>query len=175
MVEPLLSADSVYRLVDNEIAPIVSDEGFLDMYATGGRSAVNPVVLALVLVFQFPERLPDRAAAEAAVMRLDWKYALCQELTWVGFHYSDLCNFCKRLLEYGREWVVFERVVSYLRERGYIPERGKQRTDSTKNHRAGGPLKSLGVGLGDDPSNRESFDQCGCMVGESTCQTLPTV
>ena len=105
LVEPLLSADSVYRLVGNEIEQIVSDEDFVDMYADDGRPAVNPVVLALVSVFQFLEELPDRAAAEAAVMRLDWKYALRQELTWTGFHYSDLCNFRKQLLEHEREWV----------------------------------------------------------------------
>jgi transposase len=132
LVDPLLPADSVYRLVGNEIHSIIGDEDFLDMYAAEGRPAVNPVVLALVSIFQFLERLPDRAAGEAAVMRMDWKYALRQELTWTGFHYSDLCNFRKRLLEHGREWVVFERLVAYLRERGYIPERGKQRTDSTK-------------------------------------------
>lgn len=132
LVEPLLPAGSVYRLVGNEIDQIISDEDFLDMYATEGRPAVNPVVLALVSIFQFLEKLPDRAAAEAAVMRLDWKYALRQELSWTGFHYSDLCNFRGRLLEHGREWVVFERLVAYLRERGHIPERGRQRTDSTK-------------------------------------------
>jgi len=118
LVEPLLPADSVYRLVGNEIDKIISDKDFLDLYASEGRPAVNPVVLALVSIFQFLERLPDRAATEAAVLRMDWKYALRQELTWRGFHYSDLCNFRKRLLEHGREWVVFERLVAYLRERG---------------------------------------------------------
>ena len=132
LVEPLLAADSVYQLVGNQIEQIISDEDFLDMYAVEGRPAVNPMVLALVSIFQFLEKLPDRLAAEAVVMRLDWKYALRQELTWTGFHYSDLCNFRKRLLEHGREWVVFERLVAYLRERGYIRGRGKQRTDATK-------------------------------------------
>ena len=80
LVEPLLPEDSVYRLVGNEIEQIINDEDFADMYADEGRPAVNPVVLALVLVFQFLEKLPDRAAAEAAVMRLDWKYTLRQEL-----------------------------------------------------------------------------------------------
>lgn len=131
-VEPLLAGDSVYRLVGKEIDQIIKDEDFLELYASEGRPAVNPVVLALVSIFQFLEKLPDRAAAEAAVMRLDWKYALRQELSWMGFHYSDLCNFRKRLLDHGQERVVFERVVTYLRERGYVKEGGKQRTDSTK-------------------------------------------
>jgi hypothetical protein len=36
------------------------------------------------------------------------------------------------MLEHGREWVVFERLVAYLRERGYIKGRGKERMDATK-------------------------------------------
>jgi transposase len=131
LVEPLLPRDSVYRLVGAEIDEIMSDEDFIDLYAEEGRPAVNPVVLALVSVFQFLEMLPDRAAAEAAVMRLDWKYALRQELAWTGFHYSDLSNFRKRLLAHGREEVVFDRIVGYLLQRGYIRGRGKQRTDAT--------------------------------------------
>ena len=86
LVRPLLPPESVHRLVGDEIDEILRDEDFVDMYAEEGRPAVNPVVLALVSVFQFLEKLPDRAASEVAVMRLDWKYALHQELTWGGFH-----------------------------------------------------------------------------------------
>lgn len=53
-------------------------------------------------------------------MRMDWKYALRRELAWMGFDYPDLCNSGKRLLEHGREWVVFERLVAFLREWGHI-------------------------------------------------------
>ena len=130
-VEALLAEDSVYRLIGQEVEHMVGDGEFDDMYAEDGRPAINAVVLALVTVFQFLEKLPDRAAAVMAVMRLDWKYALRQELNWTGFHYSDLCNFRKRLLAHGREGVVFERILTYLRERGYVKGGGKQRTDST--------------------------------------------
>lgn len=131
LVEPLLAEDSVYRLIAEEVEQMVGDEAFEDMYAEEGRPAVNAVVLALITIFQFLEKLPDRAAASMAVMRLDWKYALRQEMSWSGFHYSDLCNFRKRLLAYGREEVVFESILAYLRERGYVKSGGKQRTDST--------------------------------------------
>jgi transposase len=129
--EALLSEESVYRLIGQEAEQILGEAEFEDMYAEEGRPAINGVLLALVTVFQFLEKLPDRAAGMMAVMRLDWKYALRQELNWKGFHYSDLCNFRKRLLAHGREAVVFERVLTYLRERGYVQKGGKQRTDST--------------------------------------------
>src|ERR1700690_1939398 len=131
LVEPLLAEESVYRLIGQEVAPMVGDEDFEALYAEDGRPAVNAVVLALVTVFQFLEKVPDRAAATLAVMRLDWKYALRQDVSWSGFHYSDLCNFRKRLLAVELEGVVFERIVAYLRARGYVKAGGKQRTDST--------------------------------------------
>jgi transposase len=65
------------------------------------------------------------------VLRMDWKYALRQELGWVGFHDADLCNFRKRLVAQGQIQMVFEGVVSYLRARGYLKGRGQQRTDAT--------------------------------------------
>jgi transposase len=131
LVEPLLAEDSVYRLIGQDVEQMVGDAEFEDMYAEDGRPAVNAVVLALITIFQFLEKLPDRAAASMAVMRLDWKYALRQEVSWSGFHYSDLSNFRKRLLAHGREGVVFERILAYLRKRGYVTAGGKQRTDST--------------------------------------------
>src|SRR5229473_705791 len=130
-VEELLAEDSVYRVIGREVEQMLRDEEFEELYAEDGRPGINAVVLALITIFQFLEKLPDRAAASMAVMRLDWKYALRQEVSWRGFHYSDLCNFRKRLLAHGREGLVFERILAYLRERGYVKGGGKQRTDST--------------------------------------------
>lgn len=38
-----------------------------------------------------------------------------EELIWIGFHSLDLSSFRERLPEHGRAWVVFERLVTYLR------------------------------------------------------------
>jgi transposase len=131
LVEPLLPADSVYRLVAECVDEFLSDDQFTELYAEEGRPGINPVVLSLVTVFQFLEKLPDRAAAQMAVMRMDWKYALRQPLDWAGFHFSDLCNFRKRLLAHGQESLIFEQVLAYLRERGLVSGGGRQRTDAT--------------------------------------------
>lgn len=129
--EALLGESSVYRLLGEKAEVVISEESLASMYHVEGRSGINPVILMMVTIFQFMEKLPDRKAAEMAVMRMDWKYALRQELTWTGFHYADLCNFRKRLLAHGQEQEVFEQVVKYLREEGYIKSGGKQRTDAT--------------------------------------------
>jgi transposase len=83
-----------------------------------------------VTIFEFLEKLPDRAA-HLAVMRWDWKDALRQRLDWTGFHYSDLSNFRKRLLAHGGESLIFERLLAYLRERDLVQAGGRQRTDAT--------------------------------------------
>ena len=140
MVEPLLAEDSVYRFVGHHGDKIITDEDFVSMYSEEGRPGVNPVILTYVTVFQFLERLTDRRAAEMARMRLDWKYALRQSLTWEGFNFSDLCNFRKRLLAHEQEMLVFEQVIGYLREQGYIKAKGKQRTDAT--HIIGNVMRS---------------------------------
>jgi hypothetical protein len=89
-------------------------------YAGAGCPAVNLVVLALMSVFQYCEKLPDRAAADTVVMRLDWKYAFRQQMTWAGFQYSDFCSSRKRLLEHEWEWMPFEGTVSHLWQRGHL-------------------------------------------------------
>ena len=80
-VEPLLSENSVYRFIGQHGDEIISDADFVGLYSKEGRPGVNPVILTFVTVFQFIERLTDRKAGEMACMRLDWKYALRQELT----------------------------------------------------------------------------------------------
>jgi transposase len=60
------------------------------------------------------------------------RYLLCLELTDPGFHYSVLSEFRARLLEGEMEQVLFERLLTQLRERKLLKGRGQQRTDSTQ-------------------------------------------
>lgn len=126
-----LAEGDPYRLVGDGVNDILSWEDFEGLYSQVGRGAVNPIVLCLVTVFQFLENIPDRQAARWAVMRMDWKYALHMPLTWQGFHYSDLCNFRKRLVEHGAERMIFDKVLDWVRALGFLKKYAKQRTDST--------------------------------------------
>lgn len=128
IVKPLLDEDSVYYLVGTNVSDYVMDEQFIELYALEGRPGINPVVLSRVTIFQFLEKLPDRVAAQMARMRLDWKYALRQELDWGGFHYLDLCNFRKRLLKR----TLFEGLLNHLREQGLVQAGGRQRIDARR-------------------------------------------
>jgi transposase len=82
-------------------------------------------------VLQFVEGLSDRQAAEAVRTRIDWKYALRLELEDLGFDFSVLCEFRARLLQGNGEALLFEALLRYAKERGWLKARGRQRTDST--------------------------------------------
>ena len=74
--ERVLRPEDPYRVIGEQVAELVDDARFASLYEPTGRAAVWPSVLALVTLFQFLEDLPDREAARAVVVRLDWKYAL---------------------------------------------------------------------------------------------------
>ena len=128
--QQLLGAADRYRVIGDRLAALVEDAEFAGLYAPHGRNALSPGLLAMVTLFQFLEDLPDRDAARAVVVRLDWKYALHLELGYGGFHYSDLCLFRQRLLAHGEERLVFDLLLAKIRALGFIKKRGKQRTDS---------------------------------------------
>jgi len=127
----ILSDDNPYRRVGDEVNGFLTLNDFVSMYSVEGAGAICPIILSLVTIFQFLENVPDRVAAELAVMRLDWKYALHVPLTWRGFHHTDLCNFRRRLVEHQQEGLVFEKVLDWVRGHGLLKKHGKQRTDST--------------------------------------------
>ncbi len=107
----LLTKDSAYRLVGEKLFATLSEQEFADLYPSEGQPGLSPVILALVTVFQFIEKLPDRQAAEMLRMRLDWKYALHLPLEYEGFNYSVLSEFRDRLLAGKAEGRVFEKLV----------------------------------------------------------------
>lgn len=129
--ETILAQDDPYRLIGNAVNEMLSLEDFAPLYSQEGRGAICPIILGLVVIFQFLENIPDREAAKWVKVRLDWKYALHVPLRWEGFHYSTLSNFRGRLLEQGEERLLFEKVLGWVREQGLLKKQGKQRTDST--------------------------------------------
>ena len=77
------------------------------------------------------ENYTDRQAAEAVRVRIDWKYALSLEMTDQGFDFSVLSEFRTRLVQAKQEAVLLDPLLTLCPERGWLKERGKQRTDST--------------------------------------------
>lgn len=120
-----------YLLLRDELGTIYNDEQFHQLYPSRGSYAEAPWRLALVCIMQYMENYTDRQAAEAVQMRIDWKYALSLELTDQGFDATVLSEFRSRLVEQQQEVVLLEALLELCRARGWLKERGKQRTDST--------------------------------------------
>ena len=120
-----------YMTLRDKLGTVYTNEDFADLFPTDGQPAYCPWRLALVCVMQFMAGLSDRAAAEAVVSRLDWKYALSLELTDNGFDFSVLSEFRSRLIAGGAERRLLDQLLEKCREQGLVKARGKQRTDST--------------------------------------------
>jgi transposase len=130
VVSPLLSLDSPYKLVGDELYEEYDEADYVDLYSPEGKPAISPVDLAFVTAFQFMEDLSDRQAADALRLRLDWKYALHLPLDYAGFNFSVLSEFRKRVIEHQAETRLFDTILSQFQARGLIRRRGRQRTDS---------------------------------------------
>ena len=121
-----------YRVLGERFEALFPDEqAFAALYCATGRGAVPPLLMALVTVFQFLEKVPDRIAAEMVVSRIDWKYALHLPLEYSGFHFTDLYAFRVRLYAQEQERLVFDQLLAKLKALGLIKAKGKMRTDST--------------------------------------------
>jgi len=122
---------NVWLKMRDELGTLFTNEQFADMFPPQGQPAEAPWRLALVVVMQFAENLPDRQAADAVRSRIDWKYALGLELSDPGFDHSVLSEFRSRLLQAQAEQRLLDTVLTLGREHGWLKVRGKQRTDST--------------------------------------------
>jgi transposase len=118
------------RLAD-ELDTLFTDEAFGAFFPTHGQPACPPWRLALVTILPFAEGLSDRQAANAVRSRIDWNYVLRLELTDPGFDASVLSEFRGRLLAGSAESLLFDRLLTWCRDRHLVKARGRQRTDST--------------------------------------------
>jgi transposase len=113
------------------LGTIYHDEAFAHLFPHNGRPVEAPWRLTLITIMQFMEELSDREAADAVRGRIDWKYALGLELTDPGFDATVLCEFRKRLVEGGAEQLLLDAMLTLFKERGWLKEGQRQRTDST--------------------------------------------
>lgn len=127
----LLDPEDLCYVIKQEIAPLIKDSDFEDMYKNGGRPPISPRLLVLVLLMQFLEGLSDRAAARNLKFRLDWKIAFELSVEFAGIHPTTLTYFRDRLIANEAAFYAFDRILEHLSRKGLIKANGKQRIDST--------------------------------------------
>ncbi|MBK8987689.1 MAG: IS1182 family transposase [Chloroflexi bacterium] len=122
---------NIYMQMRDELGVFYDDKQFTDLFSHTGQPAIAPWRLALITVMQFAENLTDRQAADAVRARIDWKYALSLEMQDTGFHYSVLSEFRGRLIAGGQAELLLQKMLDCFKEKKFLKQRGKQRTDST--------------------------------------------
>ncbi len=122
---------SLFMKMRDELGTLYQDEMFAGLFPHDGQPALAPWRLALVTIMQFIEELHDRQAADAVRGRIDWKYALGLELEESGFDFTVLSQFRSRLIAGHAESLLFETMLTHLKDRGLLKPGGRQRTDAT--------------------------------------------
>ena len=62
---------NLYLQIRDEIGVLLTDADFTGLFPNRCQPAYSPWRLALIMIFQFIEDLPDRAAAKAVRARID--------------------------------------------------------------------------------------------------------
>jgi transposase len=66
---------NLYMQMQAELGMIYTNTPFASLFSSTGQKAEDPARLALILVMQELEGLPDRQAADAVRSGIDWKCA----------------------------------------------------------------------------------------------------
>jgi len=115
----------------DHLSSFLCDQDFSPVFSSQGQPGSSPLRLALVAILQYVEGLTDRQAADAVRSRIDWKYLLCLELTDKGFDHTVLSEFRTRLVTQAADSLVFDQLLIWCQQQGWLQARGRQRTDST--------------------------------------------
>jgi transposase len=99
---------------------LFTDDAFVALFPPCEQPAQPPWQLALGTILPFAEGLSDRQAAHAVRSRIDWKYVLRLELTDPGFDASVLSEFRGRLIAGTAEYLLFDALLTWCRERHLI-------------------------------------------------------
>ena len=112
----------MYLSIGDQIDQLFSDLNLADLEPSGGKQANTLCMLAMVTIFQYAEKMPDRQAAEALRRRTDWKYALHLSLVYPGLEPSALCEFRQQLLASAAGQEVFQEMLDRLAVDGSLQQ-----------------------------------------------------
>jgi transposase len=124
-----------YRLFAQKIYPLLmaARPKLEALYcADNGRTAVEPVLLAGVSLWQYLEGVPDREAGEMLRYHAGWNFALNRNVGDKGFHPTVLVYFRRRLIQADQSGLIFRQILEGLVEAGLVARQSKQRLDATQ-------------------------------------------
>lgn len=113
------SDGNIYLDMGDDLDTLFAGINFDIMDAYGDRSLSFLLMLTMVTVLQFIERLSDRQVLETVRTRLDWKYALHLPLDFPGINLADLAEFRDRLQHNKTEQDFFQTVLNRVKIFGF--------------------------------------------------------
>ena len=117
-VSAVFGRGNIYRVIGDQVNSMFSEVDVSALDASGGKSPENTPLLAILIMFQFAEDLPDRRAADALRSRMDWKYALHQPLINPYLEYQKLCKFRSYCIHTSTTAEPLQKLVNRLAARG---------------------------------------------------------
>jgi hypothetical protein len=111
--QAVFGKSNLYLLIGDQVRVLFSE---IDLTAFAHPRGKSPILFPLVTLFQYLENLPDRRAAEAFRMRVDWKYALHMPLVFPSLDPHELCSFRSLLLHEKTKINMFQRFLDRLKE-----------------------------------------------------------
>lgn len=128
-----IKENSFYRFLCERRAEIFRDQDYASLYCSdNGRSSVPPSVLATACVLQSYDRLSDAETVARATYDVRWAVALGTELGDQPFAKSTLQEFRAKLILNEQALAIFQRSLTYARQRGYLTnKRMKVAMDTT--------------------------------------------
>lgn len=126
----IFNLENVYLSIGDQIEQLISDLDLSALDTTGEKHANKLCLLAMVTIFQFAEKMPDRQATEALRRRTDWKYALHLSLVYPGLEPTALCEFRQQLLSSSKGQAVFHEMLVRLAQTGLFSSRTKNSMDA---------------------------------------------
>lgn len=116
-----IKKNTLYYFLGAHRHEIFRDEDYASLYSRGhGRPSVPPSVLAAACLLQAYCRASDEKAVELASFDMRWAVALGLEAFEQPFAKSTLQEFRAKLLLNDKAMAIFQRSLSYARERGYL-------------------------------------------------------
>jgi len=116
-----IKENSFYRFLGDRRTEVFRDQDYAALYcANNGRSSVPPSVLATACVLQSYDRLSDAETVARATFDVRWAVALGTELGEQPFAKSTLQEFRAKLLLHEQVLVIFQRSLTYARQKGYL-------------------------------------------------------
>jgi hypothetical protein len=119
-----VAPDSIYGILHRECFALFPDEMFADLFDEVGRRPVPPMIVAVVMVLQRIEGLPDREAADRFAFDARWKYAAGGlDFDYPGFVHTVLADMRERLRRSAAPDRIFEVTLDAARRAGLAGRR----------------------------------------------------